>query len=846
MRKLFLAKATLVVHSLILMASVQAAQKITPKGWRLSGETKFTEGNSVFTSDDSQTVTGSGGSNTSVTFWSKPGNGRKTVGWYVALPSEWDKYNAKGEAMPSLTKVAGEGKTATFGLTTNDKIIDKNDLNLLQELAYVNYQLYLDDKSEGTYLYTAAVTLAQPSKTGYAFDGWYRNQTKFNAGTSYTGAAFGVTSNVDGEQVKLVSHWNACSYAVTLDDAGGTGGSSSVTATYDAELPQVIVPIRAGYDFQGYFTEPEGKGTQCYDQHGNGIGKWNLTADTRLYACWKLKLRYYLTLRHNTGLQGLPDITYMCTNGVPFSLPPQPWNVAGWTFKGWGDLATLTEAQIADQAQIDGSHWELTKDLQQVELFAIWQSGTLQVTFDVNGGQALAESERVKTFKSNFTYAFTAPFPTTTRDGYTFGGWFTAAEGGQEVKANDMVTEMGAVTYYAHWINNRYVLVFDGNGATSGEMAERTVDKDVSFELPENAFARTGYTFQGWGTNGVTTVVYTNRATVVNAAKPGETNVFSAVWKPIEYQVTFAANGGTGEPMAAMTVEYDREFLLPVCDYGSPDPDLLAFGGWVHGGVTNRAGAVVSNLCTTAGDSYGYAASWILDVGDWSRAINCTTLRWGIANESGSIEWQTNAVPCGAWQACADNTALLRWLTTSVTNSGTLYFKCKINATTTSTFTKLRIGFSKNNTTFAFPSGNTIDFMAYEMLTAYGAERSVRIEVDEGQRVYVHMMAIWPDHNDVISVNDVRWVPDGVGPEPEPQPGEPVRISSATMTDGAFVLTVPGLSGVRYGVWTNADLTVDSWGFMKSQEGTGEPFDIELERLPDCQQLFYRAFTVKP
>ena len=40
-------------------------------------------------------------------------------------------------------------------------------------------------------------------------------------------------------------------YAVTLDRQSGSGGTSSVTATYDAAMPSITVPTRAGHAFGG-------------------------------------------------------------------------------------------------------------------------------------------------------------------------------------------------------------------------------------------------------------------------------------------------------------------------------------------------------------------------------------------------------------------------------------------------------------------------------------------------------------------------------------------------------------------------------------------------------------------
>lgn len=76
-------------------------------------------------------------------------------------------------------------------------------------------------------------------------------------------------------------------FSVTLDAQGGTGGTASVTATYGAAMPAITVPSRANYTFGGYYSEPDGGGTQYYTADGAGDRVWDRTAATTLYAVWK-------------------------------------------------------------------------------------------------------------------------------------------------------------------------------------------------------------------------------------------------------------------------------------------------------------------------------------------------------------------------------------------------------------------------------------------------------------------------------------------------------------------------------------------------------------------------------
>jgi hypothetical protein len=72
---------------------------------------------------------------------------------------------------------------------------------------------------------------------------------------------------------------------VTLDQRSGTGGTTSVTATYGAAMPTATMPTRTGYTFNGYFTETS-SGTKYYNADGSSAKNWDKTTATTLYAQW--------------------------------------------------------------------------------------------------------------------------------------------------------------------------------------------------------------------------------------------------------------------------------------------------------------------------------------------------------------------------------------------------------------------------------------------------------------------------------------------------------------------------------------------------------------------------------
>ncbi len=73
----------------------------------------------------------------------------------------------------------------------------------------------------------------------------------------------------------------------TVNYSGVSVSSSStyVKITYDDAPPSVLVPTKAGYSFDGYYTSTNGQGTKIYDKTGTKVTNWN-TTNTTLYANW--------------------------------------------------------------------------------------------------------------------------------------------------------------------------------------------------------------------------------------------------------------------------------------------------------------------------------------------------------------------------------------------------------------------------------------------------------------------------------------------------------------------------------------------------------------------------------
>ncbi len=142
------------------------------------------------------------------------------------------------------------------------------------------------DNVEATYD-SAMQQVQVPSKKGYAFQGYYGSD-----GTTQYYKADGTSAKSwdKTENTTLKAHWKAKTYTVKFNFADGENGSTSVTATFDAAMPDITIPTKDGYTFAGYFDD---QNTQYYDEKGKSKANWNKDADNvTLTAHWTLQITF--------------------------------------------------------------------------------------------------------------------------------------------------------------------------------------------------------------------------------------------------------------------------------------------------------------------------------------------------------------------------------------------------------------------------------------------------------------------------------------------------------------------------------------------------------------------------
>lgn len=89
--------------------------------------------------------------------------------------------------------------------------------------------------------------------------------------------------------------------------------------------------------------------------------------------------------------------------------------------------------------------------------------------------------------------------PTTTREGYTFDGWYSETELTNKVETLPEKYPAGTTTYYAKWTKNSYKITYKiaGDYFTNNNYKEETLEYGAQI-TPEANPTQEGYTFSGW------------------------------------------------------------------------------------------------------------------------------------------------------------------------------------------------------------------------------------------------------------------------------------------------------------------------------------------------------------
>lgn len=360
-------------------------------------------------------------------------------------------------------------------------------------------------------------------------------------------------------------------YTVTFDANGGSVSPSSKVITPSQKYGDLPMPSRNGYTFDGWYTSASG-GTQV-----TAATTVNLTGNQTLYAHWtKIPVTTYTVTFDPNGGSVSPSSKTL-TMGTALTNMPTPIR-SDYIFRGWAmDKIDPDGNGVNVTTIIADGVWTFDKD---TTLYAFWEktvSPTYTVTFDPNGG-SVSQNSKTVTYGSNY-----GTLPTPSRNGYTFDGWYTSADGGSMVTSNVTVRMTYDQTLYAHWSENKqtYTLYFDPDGGNVDISSKEVTYGEYYGELPTPY--REGYKFEGWrtGRNGTGSLRVSGKYVTT---KSDET--VYAHWSLIDtrIRVHFDPNGGPDHGYLYYYEPNDTYGNLPIAEWGGNLPSSewagYVFEGW--------------------------------------------------------------------------------------------------------------------------------------------------------------------------------------------------------------------------------------------------------------------------
>ena len=318
-----------------------------------------------------------------------------------------------------------------------------------------------------------AEKVASATKAGNIFKGW---NTKKNG----TGEAFGEGSVPTADITVYPVFAAACTIQVHQEDGTIT--------TLEVEKGQAIrenlpaAPTKEGYLFKGWNTSADGTGTTV-------TADTVITENMDLYPIFEEDIPPVVEVRVVFDVDGQKsEVKVVKGEAIGSNLPADP-EKDGYTFKGWNTKADGTGETVTAETVV-------TDDM---EVYAVFEQNPapieeVRVVFDVDG-----QKNEVKVVKGEAIGSNLPADPT--KEGYTFKGWNTKADGtGETVTAETVVTDEMEV--YAVFEQNPAPIeevreIFDVDGVKSEVKVVK--GEAIGSNLPV-APGKDGYTFKGWNT----------------------------------------------------------------------------------------------------------------------------------------------------------------------------------------------------------------------------------------------------------------------------------------------------------------------------------------------------------
>ena len=391
--------------------------------------------------------------------------------------------------------------------------------------------------------------ISAPSREGYVFGGWYKND-------DFTGTAIAAENIATAENnVTYYAKWIPdCD--VVFDFNGGASTNYVISIPNGVKIDEPIEqPNKAGYVFKYW----------ALSTNLNQEYNWNteITNNIVIEAVWQeIGNNYVVTFDLNGGV-GAFNTQVLVANGSTVSRPTSPSKV-GYTFAGWAPEG---------QASYYNFNTPVTSD---ITLVAVWQTTQIcTITFNLNGGYGDFPDITINRLEK-----IEEPSAKPAKAGNHFKYWALSTDLTKEYNWNNLISEN--ITLIAVWENFNRVVSFNSNGGTAapGTIILNVGDCVSDFEkmLNENQPERIGYTFEFWATSPTSNVAYNLDLPVTNNL------TLYAIWRINTYTVSFNLDGGSGS-FPNKTINYGSTVSKPAA---TPTKDGFTFKYWALSGQTTE------------------------------------------------------------------------------------------------------------------------------------------------------------------------------------------------------------------------------------------------------------------
>jgi uncharacterized repeat protein (TIGR02543 family) len=235
----------------------------------------------------------------------------------------------------------------------------------------------------------------------------------------------------------------------------------------------------------------------------------------------------------------------------------------GYTFVAWYSDESCTEKKSAIELGSTGD----------LDVYAKWKVNQYNVKFYGNGNT----SGKMNALEGcDYGTSYKLPVNSFARNGYTFVGWNTSADGsGEEYADNQSVKDLSAkngetIRLYAQWLAVKYKITYKLGGGTNSSKnptAYTVETMDIQLTNPK----KPGYKFAGWYDD----AKYKNKVTVISKGSTGNKTLY-AKWVIVTYRISYKLNGGklAGNNPTSYTVNSNTITVK------KPTKNGYTFAGW--------------------------------------------------------------------------------------------------------------------------------------------------------------------------------------------------------------------------------------------------------------------------